>query len=44
MASKALRRKDIGDSGLKQTNAPTAAGIVIIYTHGSVVWVDFGIC
>src|ERR1700691_1728598 len=44
MASKALRRKDIGDSGLKQKNAPTAAGLVIIYIHGSVVWADLGLC
>ena len=44
MASKPLRRKDIGDSGQKHTNAPTAAGIVIVNTHGSVVWAVIGIC
>ena len=43
-ACKAWPRNDIGDSGSKQKNAPTAAGIVVVYAHGSVVWAGLGIC
>lgn len=41
-----FHRKDIVDSGHKQTNAP-AAGIAIVYAHcepGSVVWATAGFC